>query len=179
MSADWKYSTLFTLLLISQLTSTLKLMIYRNIFFCCFCHRINKPRADDSGEYMCVYTFDMAPNANATIEVKGKFPVWRATTELFVDAWQIWLPDNWLHLRYECPSKCNIPKLCEDSRCWQRCLNSSWVVLMTGWNPQAAVTLGLHRDNSWTKWTECAHAIRYKQTRPLWDKFESKTGHRF
>lgn len=40
-----------------------------------FCRRINKPRADDSGEYMCVYTFDMAPNANATIEVKGKFPV--------------------------------------------------------------------------------------------------------
>ncbi|XP_029001338.1 neuroplastin b isoform X1 [Betta splendens] len=35
-------------------------------------HRINKPRADDSGEYMCVYTFDMAPNANATIEVKAK-----------------------------------------------------------------------------------------------------------
>lgn len=35
-------------------------------------YRINKPRADDSGEYMCVYTFDMAPNANATIEVKAK-----------------------------------------------------------------------------------------------------------
>ncbi|XP_037651528.1 neuroplastin b isoform X2 [Sebastes umbrosus] len=34
-------------------------------------YRINKPRADDSGEYMCVYTFDMAPNANATIEVKA------------------------------------------------------------------------------------------------------------
>ncbi|XP_010736868.1 neuroplastin isoform X2 [Larimichthys crocea] len=35
-------------------------------------YRINKPRADVSGEYMCVYTFDMAPNANATIEVKAK-----------------------------------------------------------------------------------------------------------
>ncbi|XP_071750398.1 neuroplastin b isoform X2 [Centroberyx gerrardi] len=34
-------------------------------------YRINKPRADDAGEYMCVYTFDMAPNANATIEVKA------------------------------------------------------------------------------------------------------------
>ncbi|XP_058484628.1 neuroplastin b isoform X1 [Solea solea] len=35
-------------------------------------YRINKPRADDSGEYMCVYTFVTAPNANATIEVKAK-----------------------------------------------------------------------------------------------------------
>nr|XP_004539697.1 neuroplastin isoform X2 [Maylandia zebra] len=35
-------------------------------------YRINKPRADDSGEYMCVYTFDTAPNANTTIEVKAK-----------------------------------------------------------------------------------------------------------
>ncbi|XP_028291951.1 neuroplastin b isoform X2 [Gouania willdenowi] len=35
-------------------------------------YRINKARADDSGEYMCVYTFDTAPNANATIEVKAK-----------------------------------------------------------------------------------------------------------
>ncbi|XP_035991916.1 neuroplastin b isoform X1 [Fundulus heteroclitus] len=34
--------------------------------------RISKPRADDSGEYMCVYTFEKAPNANATIEVKAK-----------------------------------------------------------------------------------------------------------
>lgn len=58
----------------SQLTSKLKLMIYKSVFIY-FCRRINKPRADDSGEYMCVYTFDMAPNANATIEVKGKFPV--------------------------------------------------------------------------------------------------------
>lgn len=41
------------------------------------CRRINKPRADDSGEYMCVYTFDMAPNANATIEVKGKLSLMR------------------------------------------------------------------------------------------------------
>ncbi|XP_054626357.1 neuroplastin b isoform X2 [Dunckerocampus dactyliophorus] len=35
-------------------------------------YRIAKPRADDSGEYLCVYTFAMAPNANATIEVKAK-----------------------------------------------------------------------------------------------------------
>ncbi|XP_010877239.1 neuroplastin b isoform X2 [Esox lucius] len=32
---------------------------------------IKKPRAEDAGEYMCVYKFDMAPNANATIEVKA------------------------------------------------------------------------------------------------------------
>ncbi|XP_029904596.1 neuroplastin b isoform X2 [Myripristis murdjan] len=34
-------------------------------------YRINKPRADDAGEYMCVYTSAMTPNANATIEVKA------------------------------------------------------------------------------------------------------------
>ncbi|KAM8782114.1 neuroplastin isoform 2-T2 [Rhynchonycteris naso] len=35
-------------------------------------YRINKPRAEDSGEYHCVYHFQSAPKANATIEVKAK-----------------------------------------------------------------------------------------------------------
>lgn len=34
-------------------------------------YRISKPRADDSGEYHCVYHFVSAPKANATIEVKA------------------------------------------------------------------------------------------------------------
>ncbi|KAB5565735.1 hypothetical protein PHYPO_G00244950 [Pangasianodon hypophthalmus] len=34
-------------------------------------YTITKPRADDAGEYMCVYTFDLGPPANATIEVKA------------------------------------------------------------------------------------------------------------
>lgn len=33
--------------------------------------KLSKPRAEDSGEYMCVYTFKSAPNANASIEVKA------------------------------------------------------------------------------------------------------------
>nr|KAF6393068.1 neuroplastin [Pipistrellus kuhlii] len=34
-------------------------------------YRISKPRAEDSGEYHCVYHFHSAPKANATIEVKA------------------------------------------------------------------------------------------------------------
>ncbi|KAJ3593693.1 hypothetical protein NHX12_006027 [Muraenolepis orangiensis] len=34
-------------------------------------HIIKKAKADDAGEYMCVYTFEKAPNANTTIDVKA------------------------------------------------------------------------------------------------------------
>lgn len=130
------------------------------IFLFLFFYRIAKPRADDSGEYMCVYTFEVAPNVNATIEVKGKMPLCNNRTFVTWMTHMISPPkmgekisDNWFLLSDGCPRKVNIPKLCEESPCWQRCLNSTSVMLMTGQNPEAAVTPGFHWDNSLTKWT--------------------------
>lgn len=91
------------------------------MFFLCF--RILKPRADDSGEYMCVYTFLMAPNANATIEVKGKADsvTRHSLNSVHNRPWGIGI----------------ILQIHAGS--------------MMGQNPAAAVTLGFLRDNSGTK----------------------------
>lgn len=38
---------------------------------CLSCCRIPKARAEESGEYLCVFVFSSSPVANATIEVRG------------------------------------------------------------------------------------------------------------
>ena len=72
-------------------------------------YRINKPRAEDSGEYHCVYHFVSAPKANATNEVKGTTHQRLRVSLLFLlryhlilDAWS----SNFFYFYFE--KQCNL-----------------------------------------------------------------------
>uniref|UniRef100_A0A673LAD6 Basigin n=1 Tax=Sinocyclocheilus rhinocerous TaxID=307959 RepID=A0A673LAD6_9TELE len=57
--------------------------------------KLSKPRTDASGEYMCVYTFKSAPNANASIEVKENV---RQTTLLLTGRFFVISKENFTEL---------------------------------------------------------------------------------